>query len=602
MPVDKLHHNYVEALTTVSLDVSTDLKSGTSLEAQNATFNEKINVGSMSEDLRTTDHYTAPVAVLSYDNPDNYAQIAFKAISSGQNSSADYIAYPDNGNDDYGYIDMGITSSTFTDPLFTITGKNDGYIFMVSPKLSLDVISASYNATTGNVTITTIDDNNYNLGDVVRIELKNAFSYQYYNATITSLLTARSFIVLLSATTQNLTGTVLTSADVPNIASSYQSTGKGNLVFATDATGSANNIVFAAGGLATDTSQMIIYPNNKVNINIATASTSTSTGALVVNGGVGIGGSLNVASSIAAASLGINGQTPAFKLDIQGGILGNVIGNQIQVFRLNGIDNNVSSLEFTETRTAAGSSWTTSGFRMQQKIDATWMGWQQFTTDLNNSGISWGTGSSTVSPTSITEKLRLDSTGNLNILSGTLTVGSTATISGSSIAINGATPTISSTNVSAASIFTGTVTGITIGSSSINTTVYPATGTTSTLDTASRAAGYIGLPQVAIAATGAQANTFAATDAGKHYYVTGTPTSVTLTIPANGTVPFPIGATIIIMNDLGAATNISIAITTDTLQLAGTGTTGTRTLARYGVATLTKVTSTKWIISGNGLT
>jgi len=38
------------------------------------------------------------------------------------------------------------------------------------------------------------------------------------------------------------------------------------------------------------------------------------------------------------------------------------------------------------------------------------------------------------------------------------------------------------------------------------------------------------------------------------------------------------------------------------MYLAGTGTTGTRTLAQYGMATAVKITSTSWIISGNGLT
>jgi hypothetical protein len=136
-------------------------------------------------------------------------------------------------------------------------------------------------------------------------------------------------------------------------------------------------------------------------------------------------------------------------------------------------------------------------------------------------------------------------------------------------------------------------------------TAYPVapSGTTSgTVTQSAQLFGYIGMPQNLQATSGTFAYTFAASDAGKHIYATGTPTSVTFTIPANSAVAFEIGTTFVVMNDLGAATNISIAITTDTLQLAGTGTTGTRTLARYGVASITKVTSTKWIISGNGLT
>ncbi|HET9574537.1 MAG TPA: hypothetical protein VFP29_12515, partial [Methyloceanibacter sp.] len=44
-----------------------------------------------------------------------------------------------------------------------------------------------------------------------------------------------------------------------------------------------------------------------------------------------------------------------------------------------------------------------------------------------------------------------------------------------------------------------------------------------------------------------------------------------------------------------------IAITSDTMRLAGAGTTGSRTLAANGVATALKVTSTEWIISGTAL-
>ena len=45
-----------------------------------------------------------------------------------------------------------------------------------------------------------------------------------------------------------------------------------------------------------------------------------------------------------------------------------------------------------------------------------------------------------------------------------------------------------------------------------------------------------------------------------------------------------------------------MAITTDTMRLAGSGLTGSRTLAANGVATALKLTSTEWIISGTGLT
>jgi hypothetical protein len=73
----------------------------------------------------------------------------------------------------------------------------------------------------------------------------------------------------------------------------------------------------------------------------------------------------------------------------------------------------------------------------------------------------------------------------------------------------------------------------------------------------------------------------------------------TFTIPANSSVAFPVGTAVTLVNMINTVT---IAITTDTMYLAGAGTTGSRTLAAYGVATAIKITSTSWIISGNGLT
>jgi len=73
---------------------------------------------------------TNPVVVVD-TNDNDYAQIAFQNRSAHADASTDFIAYSNNGTDAAGYIDMGITSSAFNDPSFTITGPGDGYIFMV---------------------------------------------------------------------------------------------------------------------------------------------------------------------------------------------------------------------------------------------------------------------------------------------------------------------------------------------------------------------------------------------------------------------------------------------------------------------------------------
>lgn len=73
----------------------------------------------------------------------------------------------------------------------------------------------------------------------------------------------------------------------------------------------------------------------------------------------------------------------------------------------------------------------------------------------------------------------------------------------------------------------------------------------------------------------------------------------TFTIPANASVAYELGTTITFIN--ADSNNLSIAITSDTMTLAGTTTTGTRTLAQNGIATAIKLTSTTWLISGTGL-
>ncbi len=110
--------------------------------------------------------------------------------------------------------------------------------------------------------------------------------------------------------------------------------------------------------------------------------------------------------------------------------------------------------------------------------------------------------------------------------------------------------------------------------------------------------GYLEVPQNSKSA----AYTTVLADSGKHIYHPGADTTArTWTIDSNANVAYPIGTAITFVNDtLGGV--ITIAITTDTMILAGAGTTGSRTLAASGIATALKMTSTRWIISGTGLT
>jgi hypothetical protein len=106
---------------------------------------DEIFYGSGAKAFNTNAALTNPAAVFEL-NGDPYAQVALHNQSS--NSSTDLIIYSDNGDDASGWIDMGITGSSFNQGEFDITGPNDGYIFMSAPE-------GSDNA--GNLVIATSD-------------------------------------------------------------------------------------------------------------------------------------------------------------------------------------------------------------------------------------------------------------------------------------------------------------------------------------------------------------------------------------------------------------------------------------------------------------
>lgn len=108
--------------------------------------------------------------------------------------------------------------------------------------------------------------------------------------------------------------------------------------------------------------------------------------------------------------------------------------------------------------------------------------------------------------------------------------------------------------------------------------------------------GYINIPQNSQSSN----YTLVAADAGKHIYHASGSAAATYTIPANASVSYATGTAVTFVNL--SANVVTVAITTDTMYLSSAGTTGSRSLAQYGVATAIKIAGTSWIISGNGLT
>jgi hypothetical protein len=180
------------------------------------------------------------------------------------------------------------------------------------------------------------------------------------------------------------------------------------------------------------------------------------------------------------------------------------------------------------------------------------------------------------------------------------TIATSAALAASALVVGGgagitpATTTTGTGVVTALGVNVGTAGAFVVNGGALGT---PSSGTLSSVTVdGTNAPGYINIPQNA--QTGNY--TLVLADAGKHIYHDVGAGAATYTIPANASVAYVIGTAVTFIN---MSTNaVTIAITTDTLYWGGVGTTGSRTLVQYGVATCVKMTSTTWVITGSGLT
>ena len=100
---------------------------------------------------------------------------------------------------------------------------------------------------------------------------------------------------------------------------------------------------------------------------------------------------------------------------ITGANLGGTIGDRSDQLSLRGSNGNGNFFDIGMFRDGTGADWQTAGTRFQQKIDATFMGWMQFNGAGKTAGISWGTGTTTVSAQAVVERMRIDSVGTISL-------------------------------------------------------------------------------------------------------------------------------------------------------------------------------------------
>jgi len=123
----------INDLVAASADAQTTLSTYVnSVIAGTAAANAgKMYIGTGAQAFETSAALTNAIATFRYADgltSNSFAQIAFTNADS--TSSTDLQMFMNNGNDDQGWVDLGITGSSFADPSYPITYAGDGYLFV----------------------------------------------------------------------------------------------------------------------------------------------------------------------------------------------------------------------------------------------------------------------------------------------------------------------------------------------------------------------------------------------------------------------------------------------------------------------------------------
>jgi hypothetical protein len=263
----------------------------------------------------------------------------------------------------------------------------------------------------------------------------------------------------------------------------------------------------------------------------------------------------------AATTIGIGASTGTITL-------GNptITGTNATTFNMNG-----TSPSIVTSSTGTASVFNTNALTVNAFNAAT-------TATLVDSATTLGIGNTATAAQTVNMFTASTGSSTYNFATGATTSGSTKSINIGTAGVSGST-----TNIIIGSTVSGATNNLTFGGG-----VADATATST-----AKSVGYLGMPQQ----SKSSAYTTVIGDSGKHIYVTAT---ATITIDSNANVAYPIGTSITFIAGSGATA--TIAITSDTMYLAGAGTTGSRTLAPFGMATVVKLASTTWFINGAGLT
>ena len=100
----------------------------------NLTTTGVINAGIASNvNVTSINYYVAQFN----SNANTFGQVSVQNQNPGTNASSDLVATSDDGTDSAYFIDVGINSSGYNDPAYTIMKKHDGYIYVAGGNLTI---------------------------------------------------------------------------------------------------------------------------------------------------------------------------------------------------------------------------------------------------------------------------------------------------------------------------------------------------------------------------------------------------------------------------------------------------------------------------------
>jgi hypothetical protein len=266
--------------------------------ATNITANANLHLGNASND------YDFPNALLQGDvNVDTYGQFVLKNHSQTANASADIVAVANNGDDSGYYIDMGINSNVYSNVGYTVTGPNDGYLYVNGGNLVIGTQTTAkvikfFTDGTDNVSNVRMTVNSTGLSVVGNVTANNMIST---NATIGGTVSAAGNItggnLLAPAGILSVSGNI-TGLNVNTTIVSATGNVRGGNINTAGIVSATGNIV---GGNLT-TGAQVVATGNVTGGNIITSGAVSATGAVSAIGNV-TGGNVNTGGNVIVSGL-----------------------------------------------------------------------------------------------------------------------------------------------------------------------------------------------------------------------------------------------------------------------------------------------------------